>query len=189
MKKDMETKSEQKAVVRTGRGAAAARAAAKVAAAPDQRALAQSVLEEFRLIFKAVRRHFQWVEAQTGVSAAQMCLLGQVDERPGIRVTELARELAIHQSTASNLVERLESARLLKRERSDADQRVVRLHLTAAGRRLVAAAPKPLEGLLPYALRQMPARDLQPLREHLEGLTDVMQSLEKAQKKRAAKSE
>ena len=208
MKNDIETKSTQAALRKAGRpkgpGADRSRApkaaipvpqdaslptaasvppapgrAARGARAPDQRELAASVLEEFRLIFKAVRRHYQWVESQTGVSAAQICLLGQVEERPGIRVTELARELAIHQSTASNLVERLESAKLLKRERSDADQRVVRLQLTAAGRRLVAGAPKPLEGLLPYALKQLAAKDLSPLREHLETLTGVMEALER----------
>lgn len=136
--------------------------------------LALSVLEEFRVIFKSVRRHFHWVESQTGVSGAQLWVLAQVSNEPGIRVTELARALAIHQSTASNLVERLESTKLIERRRSDEDQRVVRLHLTPAGKRLVKRAPGPAEGVLPDALKKLPPAELQALKRQLVRLTRLM---------------
>jgi DNA-binding MarR family transcriptional regulator len=191
MAKDTETKSEQKpkAGVRTSGVRGVPREPARRARAAGQAELAQAALEEFRLIFAAVRRHFHWVEEQTGVSAAQACLLAQVANNPGIRVTELARELAIHQSTASNLVERLEAARLLRRERDGEDQRVVRLHATATGRRLVQGAPQPLEGLLPYALKRMSAQELAPLLEQLRGLTHTMSAVEREQKEGEEKSE
>lgn len=191
MAKDIETKSEQKpkARARTASVRAVPAVPARRARTLPQAELAQAALEEFRLIFAAVRRHFHWVEEQTGVSAAQACLLAQVANSPGIRVTELARELAIHQSTASNLVERLEAARLLKRERDGEDQRVVRLRATAIGRRLVQGAPQPLEGLLPHALKRMSAQELAPLLEQLRGLTHTMGAVEKEQKEDGGKSE
>ena len=136
--------------------------------------LALSVLEEFRVIFKSVRRHFHWVESQIGVSGAQLWVLSQVSNEPGIRVTELARALAIHQSTASNLVERLESTKLIERRRSDEDQRVVRLYLTTAGKRLVKRAPGPAEGVLPDALKKLPPAELQALKRQLVRLTQLM---------------
>lgn len=144
------------------------------AAGDAHETLALSVLEEFRVIFKSVRRHFRWVEAKTGVTGAQLWVLAQIGGEPGIRVTALARALAIHQSTASNLVERLESQQLLERRRSDADQRVVRLHLTPAGRRVVRKAPGPAQGLLPDALKRLPPDELRALKKQLARLTRLM---------------
>lgn len=152
-------------------------------AAPPRQALALSVLEEFRLIFKSVRSHFQWVEAQTGVSGAQLWVLAEVAGAPGIRVTALARALSLHQSTISNLVERLEERKLLRRTRAADDQRGVLLHLTAAGKRLVARAPQPLKGILPNALERLSAEDLALLKQQLRQVTAAMTSLDKRGRK------
>ncbi|MBL8384135.1 MAG: winged helix-turn-helix transcriptional regulator [Burkholderiales bacterium] len=133
-----------------------------------------AVLEEFRLIFKSVRRHFQAVEAHTGVSGAQAWLLAEVRARPGIRVTELAQVMAIHQTTASNLVERLARRGKIERRRSEDDHRAVHLHLTAAGRSLVARAPGPVQGVLPAALKQLPSEELAELRRRLARLTRLL---------------
>ncbi len=151
---------------------AAARAAAPAADAHEQ--LALSVLEEFRIIFKTVRRHFRWVEAQTGVTGAQLWVLAQVGNEPGIRVTALARALAIHQSTASNLVERLEELKLLERRRSNGDKRVVCLYLSPSGRRVVKRAPGPAEGVLPDALKRLAPAELRALKKKLTHLTQLM---------------
>jgi len=142
-----------------------------------------AVLGEFRLIFKSVRSHFQWVETQTGVSGAQLWALAEVAAAPGIRVTALARALSLHQSTTSNLVERLEERKLLRRARAADDQRGVRLHLTAAGKRLVAQAPQPLKGILPHALERLSEEDLALLRQQLRQLTAVMTNLDKRGRK------
>ena len=132
------------------------------------------MLEEFRVVFKTVRRHFRWVEAQPGVTGAQLWVLAQVGNEPGIRLTALARALAVHQSTASNLVERLEALKLLERRRSAGDQRVVHLYLTLAGKRVVKRAPGPAEGVLPDALKRLPPTALKALKKQLARLTRLM---------------
>jgi len=125
--------------------------------------LVMAVLQDFRLIYKSIKKHFSWVERKTGVGGAQLWALGAVAESPGLRVTELARAMAIHQSTASNLVERLVQADLLRRERDERDQRVVRLHPTARSRKLLQSAPQPVRGVLPDALERMSPADLRRL--------------------------
>src|SRR3954462_14448736 len=65
------------------------------------------VLEQFRVIVKSIRRHYQSVEARAGVSGAQLWTLAQIAGQPGCQVGELARALAIHPSTATNLVPHL----------------------------------------------------------------------------------
>ncbi len=142
--------------------------------ARQQRALALEVLGQFRVIYRSVKKHFQHMQERTGVSGAQVWALAELGRRPGIRVTELARSMAVHQSTASNLVDRLQRAGLVQRARSEEDQRVVHLTLTASGRRVIAKAPRPLEGVLPDALNALAPAELRRLHALLDGLSRRM---------------
>lgn len=129
----------------------------------EQQVLAREALKHFRLIFGSVRSHFLAVERACGVSGAQVWVMAVLAERPGLKVGELAEALSIHQSTTSNLLNKLEQAGLIRRERSKADQRVVQLYLSEAGEAALALAPKPFTGVLPHALEQLPVDTLQGL--------------------------
>src|SRR5947209_19998420 len=87
----------------------------------DERRRMLEVLEQFRVIVKSIRRHYQDVERRAGVSGAQLWALAQIAEQPGGQVGALARALAVHQSTASNLVRGLEARGLVARERRGRD--------------------------------------------------------------------
>lgn len=136
------------------------------------------VLKQFRVIFKSVRRHFQTIEQSCDVSGAQLWALAKIEEIPAITMNRLAEELAIHQTTASNLVEKLTSKKLVKKVRQKTDQRFVSLALTAAGRKILADAPAPLQGLLPDALGKMPYKQLLSLYNHLNELQELMMHIE-----------
>lgn len=136
---------------------------------------AMDVLQQFRFIFKSIKKHFQWVERETGMSGSQLWALATIAGAPGLRVTELARALAIHQTTASNLIDKLEQRKLLRRERASTDQRMVRLYLTKSGLAVVAKAPQPFEGVLPDALMHLPKAELRKLDGMLKSLTRHMQ--------------
>jgi DNA-binding MarR family transcriptional regulator len=138
--------------------------------ADPHRTTVLAVVQLFRLIFGSAKKHFKWVQERTGVSGAQLWALAELKRQPGIRVTELARALAVHQSTASNLVEPLERRGLLRRARAAQDQRVVELFLTDLGRRTLASAPRPLEGVLPDALNALGHDELLELQARLERL-------------------
>jgi DNA-binding MarR family transcriptional regulator len=141
------------------------------------------VLVHFRTVVRAIRRHYQRVEQACGISGAQLWALAHVAESPGLRVGELAHALAIHQSTASNMLDKLESAGLLSRRRSDEDQRVVRLHVTARGRRVLARAPRPLRGVLQQGLHDLPEASLAALNRELATLVRAMHLRERAARK------
>ena len=72
-------------------------------------------LQRFRLIFKSVKKHFLWVEQQTGVSGAQLWALAAVVKNPGLKVAELVSAQVIHQSTASNLVDKMVKQTYIRR--------------------------------------------------------------------------
>lgn len=135
-----------------------------------------SVVMQFRVVVRSMRRHYQSVERACGVTGAQLWAMAEIDASPRMTVGQLARDLAIHQSTASNIVADLEEAGLVTRERTREDQRVVRLALTAAGRKVMRRAPRPLRGALQEALMSLPParlaalhRDLASVIAHLRG--------------------
>lgn len=135
-----------------------------------------AVLVQFRLVVRSMRKHYQSVERQCGVTGAQLWAMAEIQAAPRMTVGQLARDLAIHQSTASNIVADLERAGLVSRARPREDQRVVRLTLTAEGRRVMRRAPRPLRGALQEALMSLPParlaalnRDLGSLIAHIQG--------------------
>ena len=111
---------------------------------------------KFRLIINSTKRHFKWVEQQCGINGAQLWALWELSQTPELRVSELAATMAMHQSTVSILLNKLVKARLIERTRSRDDQRVVKLSITDAGRKLLLLAPKPARGVLPEVLHLLP---------------------------------
>lgn len=132
------------------------------------------VLRKFRLVFNAVRTHFQRVEKRVGLGGAQIWALAVVRAAPDIGVNALARAMDVHQTTASNLVKALVAAGLLSAERAPADRRAVQLRVLPAGARLLRRAPGPFAGVLPEALARLDAATLERLDEDLEALLDVL---------------
>ena len=132
-----------------------------------------AVLQQFRQLFRESQRHFQRIESRCGVSGAQLWALCEVDRSPGLTISELARTLSIHLSTSSNLIDKLETQALVRRERRSKDQRLVRVYLTAAGRKLLAKAPKPVDGVIPDALGRLSMSTLRRLQRDLQALLDA----------------
>jgi DNA-binding MarR family transcriptional regulator len=145
---------------------------------PSAQATPLSVLQRFRVLIRTAQRHSQWVERQSGVTGAQLWALQELVEAPGLRVGELANRMALHQSTASNMVDRLETAGLLRKQRTSADQRVVRLYLTDEGTALLGRAPSPARGILPEALRLMDQDGLSRLQGELDALLRQIRDLD-----------
>ena len=136
---------------------------------------ARDALGKFRIIFGAIRQHFREVEKACGVSGSQIWVLAALAESPGLRVSELAEALAIHASTASNLLDKIEKSGLARRERGQPDQRVVRLYLTEAGKAALGSAPQPFTGVLIHALNQLPPYVLARLNQDLDTLINHME--------------
>jgi MarR family transcriptional regulator, organic hydroperoxide resistance regulator len=134
------------------------------------------VLGQFRILFKSVRRHYGEVQRRAGIGGAQLWALSHIAGRPGINPGELARSLAIHPSTASNLLKDLEKLALVTKRRQKNDQRAVQLFATSKGSRVLRRAPRPLIGVLQQALSDLPSGNLDVLQRHLEKLVALMKA-------------
>lgn len=134
----------------------------------NKNALSLQVLKKFRIIYGSVRQHFREVEQSCGVTGSQLWILQEVCKTPGIGISALAERLSIHQSTCSQLVEKLVTRNFIIKERSKADQRRVGLHSTKEAAALVKSAPGPAEGVLPDALRELTPEAIRALDVSLE---------------------
>lgn len=129
--------------------------------------LSLQVLKKFRIIYGSVRQQFREIEQTCGVTGSQLWILQEVAKTPDIGISELADRLSIHQSTGSQLVEKLVGRNLIIKERSKEDQRRVGLRVTEEASRLLTNAPGPAEGILPEALQALPEPALLALNDSL----------------------
>lgn len=132
--------------------------------------LALNVLQQFRIIYGAMRQNFREVEERCGLSGSQMWVLQEVQRTPEVGVNELAGRIGIHQSTCSQLVDKLVAQGCLIKNRPHEDQRRVGLCLDKNGLAAIAALPGPAEGILPAALDTMPDVALKTLYINLSEL-------------------
>jgi DNA-binding MarR family transcriptional regulator len=141
---------------------------------------AARVLRRFRLVFNAVKTHFQQVEKQAGVGGAQLWALNVIDTHPDIGVGGLAQAMDIHQTTASNLVKSLIERQMAAAQRNGLDRRAVQLRITSAGARILRKAPGPFAGVLPEALALLDAETLSRMDRDLGALIDLLQADDRA---------
>ena len=134
------------------------------------------VLRQFRVVFNSVKSHFRQVEREAGVGGAQLWALSVIERRAGIGVTELARELDIHQSTASNLIKGLVERGLVATSREGTDRRSVSLRIQPAGADVLGSAPLPFAGVLPDALSALDAATLSRLEQDLGKLIALLEA-------------
>ncbi len=137
-------------------------------------ALDLRALQGFRMIFGSARKFDANVRRTTGISGSLLWALSEIARTAGMSVNGLAKRLALHQTTASNLVNALVERKLIRRARSEADQRVVHLHISPQGTRVLGRAPGPHAGLLIDALRRLDIDQLERLRSSLETLVAAM---------------
>ncbi|MEO8057098.1 MAG: MarR family winged helix-turn-helix transcriptional regulator [Burkholderiales bacterium] len=125
------------------------------------------VLRRFRLVFNAVKTHFQQVEKRAGVGGAQLWALSVIRAHPGMGVNRLAAAMDVHQTTASNLVKALVTAEMIAAEKNGLDRRAVQLRILPRGTRVLRKAPGPFAGVLPEALARLDAKTLERMDQDL----------------------
>lgn len=143
-------------------------------------ASATQVLRRFRVVFNAVRTHFQQVEKQVGLGGAQVWALSVVRDHPGIGMGGIAKAMDIHQSTASNLIKTLLLREMISMAKAADDRRNVQLHILPTGRAVLDQVAGPFEGVLPMALGKLPQQTLQRLDHDLSSVIQLLQADKRA---------
>ena len=83
----------------------------------------------------------RYLRGAHGVTGAQLAMLRIIGETPAVTLAQLRARLAMHPATLGQLIDRLTRLGLVDRRADSHDRRLRQVSLTAAGRRLLAAAP------------------------------------------------
>jgi DNA-binding MarR family transcriptional regulator len=122
---------------------------------------------------RALRVAEQRTQAETGVSAAQLAVLVQLDRAAADSLSDLARRTLTDRSSVADVVERLEARRLVRRARGD-DKRRTTIVVTPAGRMLLRRAPVAPTSLLASVLATLDDTVLVTLANGIERLSDAL---------------
>lgn len=131
---------------------------------------ALEVLQQFRVIYGCMRQYFREVEESCGLPGSQMWILQELQRTPGIGISDLACRMGVHQSTCSQLVDKLHQGNFTEKRKEHSDLRRTGLYLTEKGKEAISALPGPAEGLLPEALSKLPEVALKTLKINLDAL-------------------
>ncbi len=125
--------------------------------------LQKEVLKHFREIFIQAKSELKDNVKKTGLSGAQLWIMQQVYNFNRINNAELAKNLTIHVSTCSLLVNKLIKKNLIEKTRDPKDERKIVLTLSPKGKQLMAKAPKSPEGAIPSTLKKLNIEELEEL--------------------------
>ena len=134
------------------------------------------IVQGLRRMVKALHASSQDVYRTYGLTAPQLWALKTLQREGRLSAGRLAEELAVHQSSLSLLLDRLEKRGLVERIRTPRDRRVVQIALTKRGARISATAPEPAQGRLLHGLRAMSRFEVRNLRRAVDRLVEAMEA-------------
>jgi DNA-binding MarR family transcriptional regulator len=125
--------------------------------------LQKEVLKHFREIYIQAKSELKDNVKKTGLSGSQLWIMQQIYNFNGISNSELSKNLTLHVSTCSILVNKLIKKGLVEKVRSSTDERKIVLTITSKGKQLMAKAPKSPEGAIPSTLKKLNIEELEEL--------------------------
>ena len=132
------------------------------------------IIRALRKIIRGVDQHSTRLAQRDGVTVPQLLCLLKIDECGSMTVKDLAEAVFLSASTVVGIVDRLEKRGYFARERSVRDRRQVRIHLTDAGRALIARTPSPLQDALVRSIEALPELERATLALSFERVLELM---------------
>lgn len=133
----------------------------------------RGALKLFRVMLDAVRRHAEWVEARHGLGGAQLWVLWELGQTPGMRAVDLSKSMAIHRQKAEALLHELLEKGLIRTEMPTEAQTPVHF-LTLEGQRVADTAPEHGQGVLKAALERLPDSALEQVVVSMRAVTESL---------------
>ncbi len=97
-----------------------------------------------RRITRAIDLLSKKLQRETSLTTSQLLVLEDVVKLDTSTPSNIAKQVQLSQATVTNLVDIMERNELVLRRKSNADKRVVEVHLTVKERKMVELAPEPL---------------------------------------------
>jgi len=124
---------------------------------------------------RLITREYQPYLDKLGVTYPQYLVLMVLWESGEVSVNEIAKKLILNTNTITPLLKRMEQQGLLKRERSEADERKVIICLSEKGNALEQEAALIPEKLAKYLLKgNVEIKDFIKLKDQLDSIISVL---------------
>ncbi len=120
----------------------------------------------------AITRTYKPMLDAMGITYPQYLVLNVLGEEDGLTIGAIARRLALESSTVTPTVKRMEQAGLITRQRSDVDERQVKVRLTNPGRALLARSDCLGDTLV--ARSGMTPKQIEALNQRVQALRDAL---------------
>jgi DNA-binding MarR family transcriptional regulator len=130
-------------------------------------------MNSLRRLVHGLRVFDREAERLTGLSGAQLFVLGRLATGGAATINDLAERTCTHQSSVSVVAQKLVKRGLVSRSHPRQDGRQVQLTLTAAGRRMLARAPAAAQDRLIAAMARLSVSDRLELARLLGGWVDA----------------
>jgi len=140
--------------------------------------LAWEIAETSRMM----RRFYDRRASALGVTSAQWRVLAWLGREPGLKQVELAERLDIEPITACRIVDRLEEAGMVERQRDPGDRRAWRLVLTAKAEPIVERLRALAEEMAGEAFGGFSVEEFEGMRTKLARVRENIGRIEAAQK-------
>jgi DNA-binding MarR family transcriptional regulator len=126
----------------------------------------------FKAVEQAFRQQFllRMRQENMDVFPGAAPLILHLGDEDNLTMSELGKRCGLESSTMTPLVDELERRRLISRVRAPEDRRVIRVHLTPAGRDLEPRLRKLLLDLQAVALCDIPDGDIAAMHRVLESI-------------------
>jgi DNA-binding MarR family transcriptional regulator len=134
----------------------------------------EEIVDLLRDVNRALRERLMQGAKGTRRSLAALSLLRAVAREPGISLNELARRQYMPKSLVSMIIADLSRDGLVRKARDPADQRLARLHLTAAGTRELDRWRAAYRAIAATDIGALAPQDAAQLLSGLRALRDVM---------------
>ena len=134
---------------------------------------------------RMMRRFYDRRASALGVTTAQWRVIAHVGHAPGLKQVELAERLDVEPITACRIVDRLEEAGLVERQRDPDDRRAWRLVLTDKGLPIYGRLASLAEDMSKEAFAGFSIHEFEELRAKLARVRENVSRAEAAMRKSA----
>ena len=140
-------------------------------------AIADEILRAVRRILRKTAEHSRQLAREGDLSVSGLLCLRRVAESTKsepVTVAQVAKAVQLSNATVSRILDRLELAELIFRERSTVDRRKVFLWLTPKGKRRVKRLPTPLHEQFLARLTKLCKSEQRALLASLQRIVEMM---------------
>lgn len=136
--------------------------------------ITSAALRAIRRVLRAADQGGRKLASATGLTPSQLLVLQEIEQRGETLPSAVAAALQFGQATVTNIVDRLEAARFVTRERGTRDKRQVVLRITEQGRAVLENAPDLLHKRFQEGFSLLPAWEQAMILAGLERLGELL---------------